>query len=236
MKRVATGAALPPRTPFTSFCALPNQDSNGGSLCIALFRGLIQRLPPQNSGTSSYIFFAKLSHQSTYSPPPGIRISPANRAVAILIGWIHLFQGRWSIEWNASYRAWRTQLPPDDPLRQASTFAVKAGRLLLRYWLTLWKFQNEQRQTEHDPDFVTAHEDQIRNCLRPRMRPYDTRIIYPSIEAHLTDDIPEIESWIITNQALIAHSVDKASRLCRERQGLITTHFDVPTPPGFPPG
>jgi hypothetical protein len=176
-----------------------------------------------------------LPHQVSESLRPIVRSQN-------LIGWIHLFQGRWSVEWNASYRAWMTQLPPDDPLRQASTFAVKAGRLLLRYWLKLWKVRNEQRQTQHDPDFVTAHEDQIRNrlrslyLLRPRMRLYDTRIFYPSIEEHLTDDIPEIESWIITNQALIAHSVDKASGLRRERQGLITTHFAVPPPPGLPPG
>jgi hypothetical protein len=158
------------------------------------------------------------------------------------IGWLHLFQGRWSVEWNASYRAWMTQLPPDNPLRKASTFTVKAGRLLMRHWLRLWKIRNEQRQTQHDPEFVTAHDDQVRNRLRslyllqPGMRPYDTQIFYPSIDEHLRDDIPEIESWIIVNQALIAHSVDRAFGLSQSRQSLITSHFAAPPFPSYLPG
>jgi hypothetical protein len=152
------------------------------------------------------------------------------------IGWLHLFQGRWSVEWNASYRAWMSHLPPDDPLRKASTFTVKAGRMLLRQWIRLWKLRNEHRQTQHSPDFVTAHDDQVRNrlrslyILRPHMRPYDTRIFYPSVDEHLRDDIPAIGSWIIVNQALITHSVAQASGLSRGSQSLITTYFAPPLP------
>jgi hypothetical protein len=84
-------------------------------------------------------------------------------------------------------------LPANDLLWKASTFTVKAGWMLIRHWLRLWKIRNEQRQTKNDPDFLTAHEDQVRNrirafyLLRPRMRPYDTRIFYPSVEEHLLD-------------------------------------------------
>jgi hypothetical protein len=59
------------------------------------------------------------------------------------------------------------------------------------------------------------------------MRPYDTHIFYPSIDKHLRDAIPEIESWIVVNQALIAHSIDQAYGLRRGRQSLITLHFSV---------
>jgi hypothetical protein len=107
----------------------------------------------------------------------------------------------------------------------------------MRQWLRLWKLRNEHRQTQHSPDFVTAHDDQVRNrlrslyILRSRMHPYDTRIFYPLVEEHLRDDIPEIESWIIVNQALIAHSDVQASGLSRGNQSLITTHFAVPPLP-----
>jgi hypothetical protein len=99
-------------------------------------------------------------------------------------------------------------LPANNPLRKASTFTVKAGRMLTRHWLRLWKIRNEQHQTKNDPDVVTAHEDQIRNrirafyLLRPRMRPYDTRIFYPTVEEHLLDSLPDLESWIIVTSAL----------------------------------
>jgi hypothetical protein len=79
-----------------------------------------------------------------------------------------------------------SHFPPNDPLRKASTFTVKAGRMLMRQWLRLWKLWNEHRQTQHSPDFVIAHDDQVRNrlrslyILRPRMRPYDARICYPT--------------------------------------------------------
>jgi hypothetical protein len=176
----------------------------------------------------------------TSSPIPLAQVSEDLRSIVrsqTAIGWIHLFQGRWSSEWNTHYRGWMSTLPADDPLRKASTFTVKAGRMLTRHWLRLWKIRNEQRQTKNDPDFVTTHEDQVRNrirafyLLRPRMRPYDTRIFYPTVEEHLLDSLPDLESWIIVNQALIAHSVDKASVLSRSHQGMITSYFAAPPPP-----
>jgi hypothetical protein len=128
-------------------------------------------------------------------------------------------------------------LPPDDLRRKASTFTVKASRMLLHHWIRLWKLRNEQRQPQHSPNAVTVHDDQVCNRLCslyirwPCMRPYDTRIFYPSVNEHLRNDIPAIESWITVNQALIAHSIAQVSGLSLGSQSLITTHFAPPPPP-----
>lgn len=138
-----------------------------------------------------------------------------------VIGWDHLYKGRWSIQWSHIHDDFVQRHVIRGSILSGKSWVLGVGRLLLDQWLLLWKLRNEERhgkdmqeQNRIRQQIVTSELMEL-YTYKNKVCPADRSLFHDSVEDHLSQhtSLDVIEDWISVYKEAIKASAAQAQNL-----------------------
>ena len=136
------------------------------------------------------------------------------------IGWINLYQGKWSSEWSQLHTIYAANGQVHTTVTDGNIWVQKCGRHLIERWLVLWRLRNHERhgatQEERKAklEATLLHQLEEYYNLRQTVVPFDRQLLFPyeNAETHLqaSKDLESLQEWILDHQPLAHASAQQA--------------------------
>jgi len=155
------------------------------------------------------------------------------------IGWIHVFRGRWSVEWQKAHESWAIMNPHQCIKRKGKDWISDLGGKLLGAWIDLWTLRNDERHSKTVQDRETTMKAIVRSQMdeiysyRDRLCPVDKDLIpHVDVDTHMEEasSLEALQDWCIDTYQAVLASVRQATLLGVQRNGRIEDYFSVARP------
>jgi exonuclease III len=138
------------------------------------------------------------------------------------IGWDHFIRGKLTKEWDSVQYRYSARYG----LKKVSEgWTLTLIKLLANSSFQLWEIRNQCRHGHDDATKQQIIHDQVHReirclyILRPQTLDQDRPLFCSTVDEHLSQTTPQLQSWILHNRKLILHSVKVA-----KAQAKIHTH------------
>ena len=156
--------------------------------------------------------------------PPSITEYPTLYSSLIIdqtaIGWVHLFRGRWALQWNELHSQYLTRTHTQHTPSNAK-WITKLGIMCLREWLEVWKLRSADRhgkdkaaQTINRTAHLLAQLEEL-YALKHKVLPAHRHLFLSDAQTHLesTRALDSLEDWIHAFRPAILSSVKQAQSI-----------------------